>query len=72
MRKGGHYGLGEQLIPLTAPEVRRLIALLVWMDNQWPVSFCPVHDEDGVTKPEPANVISKIAHQICDCSTSQR
>ena len=29
-RKGGHFGPDEELIPLTVPEVRRLLTRLVW------------------------------------------
>ena len=29
-RKGGYFGLDEELIPLTVPEVRRLLTRLVW------------------------------------------
>ena len=35
-RKGGHYGPDEKLIPMTVPEVRRLLTRLVWTDNQPP------------------------------------
>ena len=34
--KGGHYGLDEELIPLTVPEVRRLLTRLVWTERQPP------------------------------------
>ena len=33
-RKGGYYGLDEELIPLTVPEVRRLLTRLVWKESQ--------------------------------------
>ena len=29
-RKEGHYGLDEDLMPLTVPEVRRLLICLLW------------------------------------------
>ena len=32
-RKGGCYGPDEALIPLTVPEVRRLLTRLVWTEN---------------------------------------
>ena len=35
-RKGGCYGPDEELIPVTVPEVRRLLTRLVWTDNQPP------------------------------------
>ena len=35
-RKGGYFGLDEELIPLTVPEVRRLLTRLVWTENQPP------------------------------------
>ena len=35
-RKGGHYGLAEELIPMTVPEVRRLLTRLVWTESQPP------------------------------------
>ena len=35
-RKGGCYGPDEELIPITAPEVRRLLTRLVWTENQLP------------------------------------
>ena len=35
-RKGGCCGPNEELIPLTAPEVRRLLTRLVWTENQLP------------------------------------
>ena len=35
-RKGGCYGPDEQLIPMTVPEVRRLLTRLVWTENQLP------------------------------------
>ena len=35
-RKGGHYGPDEELIPLTVPEVRRLLTRLVWTETQPP------------------------------------
>ena len=35
-RKGGCYGPDEALIPITAPEVRRLLTRLVWTENQLP------------------------------------
>ena len=35
-RKGGHYGPDEELIPVTVPEVRRLLTRLVWRENQPP------------------------------------
>ena len=35
-RKGGCYGPDEQLIPMTVPEVRRLLTRLVWTENQPP------------------------------------
>ena len=31
--KGGCYGPDEELIPLTVPEVRRLLTRLVWTEN---------------------------------------
>ena len=31
--KRGHYGLDEELIPTTGPEVRRLLTLPVWIEN---------------------------------------
>ena len=34
--QGGHYGPDEELIPLTVPEVRRLLTRLVWTENQPP------------------------------------
>ena len=34
--KGGHYGLDEELIPVTLPEVRRLLTRLVWTEKQPP------------------------------------
>ena len=33
-RKGGCYGLDEDLIPLTVPEVRRLLTRLIWKESQ--------------------------------------
>ena len=69
-RKGGCYGPDEELIPITAPEVRRLLTRLVWTENQLPdfiLSLVVVGD--GATKPEPANAITNAACQICDCST---
>ena len=36
MRKGGHYGPDEELIPVTVPEVRRLLTGLVWTEKQPP------------------------------------
>ena len=35
-RKGGCYGPDEALIPLTVPEVRRLLTRLVWTEKQVP------------------------------------
>ena len=35
-RKGDHYDAGEELIPLTVLEVRRLLTRLVWTENQPP------------------------------------
>ena len=35
-RKGGHYGPDEDLIPMTVPEVRRLLTRLVWKESQPP------------------------------------
>ena len=35
-RKGGQYGPGEDLNPVTVPEVRRLLTRLVWTENQPP------------------------------------
>ena len=35
-RKGGHYGPDEELIPMTVPEVRRLLTRLVWTKNKLP------------------------------------
>ena len=35
-RKGGYYGPDEELIPMTVPEVRRLLTRLVWTENQPP------------------------------------
>ena len=37
-RKGGHYGPDEELIPITVPEVRRLLTRLVWTESQ-PADF---------------------------------
>ena len=37
-RKGGHYGPDKDLIPMTVPEVRRLLTLLVWTESQ-PADF---------------------------------
>ena len=34
--KGGHYGPDEELIPVTVPEVRRLLTRLVWTERQAP------------------------------------
>ena len=34
--KKGHYGPDEELIPLTVPEVRRLLTRLVWTENPPP------------------------------------
>ena len=34
--KGGCYGPDEELIPMTVPEVRRLLTRLVWTENQPP------------------------------------
>ena len=34
--KGGRYGPDEQLIPMTEPEVRRLLTRLIWNENQPP------------------------------------
>ena len=34
--KGGHYGPNEELIPMTVPEVRRLLTRLVWTESQPP------------------------------------
>ena len=31
--KGGHADLAERLIPITVPEVRRLLTRLVWTVN---------------------------------------
>ena len=64
------------LIPITAPEVRRLLTRLVWTENQLPDfilswSCCPGRGGEGATKPEPANAITNAACQICDCSTSE-
>lgn len=36
--KGGHPGLDESLIPMTVPEVRRLLTRLVWKVNH-PAEF---------------------------------
>ena len=35
-RKGGPFGPDEELIPVTVPEVRRLLTRLVWRENQPP------------------------------------
>ena len=35
-KKGGCYGPDAALIPITAPEVRRLLTRLVWTENQLP------------------------------------
>ena len=67
--KGGCYGPDEELIPITAPEVRRLLTRLVWTENQLPES-CPGRGGDGATKPEP-HAITNAACQICDCSTKR-
>ncbi len=36
LKTGGSYGPDEELIPMTVPEVRRLLTRLVWTDNQPP------------------------------------
>ena len=34
--KGGRYALDEELIPITVPEVRRLLTRLIWTESQPP------------------------------------
>ena len=61
--KGGCPGLAERLIPLTVPEVRRLLTRLVWRADQ-PANFIlswslwrRYHQAQGSTG------------RVCNCST---
>ena len=64
------------MIPMTVPEVRRLLTRLVWTENQPPdfvlyclISSCTGRGGDGATKQEPGVAITNGACLICDCST---
>ena len=70
-RKGGHYGPDEELIPLTVPEVRRLLTRLVWTELKCLNSSCPGRGGDGATKPGPGNATTNAACLICGCSTNR-
>ena len=67
-RKGGRYGPDEELIPVTVPEVRRL--LTDWYGgktSRLTPSFTG-RGGDGATKPEPGDATTNAACLICDCS----
>ena len=69
--KGGHCGLDEELIPVTVPEVRRLLTRLVWTESQ-PADFILYWSWwRRRTKPEPDNATTIAVYLMCDCSTSR-
>ena len=68
-RKRGHYGPDEELIPITAPEVRRLLTPPVWTESQ-PADFILYWSwSRRRTKPEPADATTIAVYPMCDCST---
>ena len=67
-RKRGHYGPDEELIPITAPEVRRLLTRPVWTESQ-PADFILYWSWwRRRTKPEPADATTIAVYLMCDCS----
>ena len=58
----------EELIPVTVPEVRRLLTRLVWRENQPPDFVLYWLGGDGATKPEPNDANTNVVYLNCDCS----
>jgi hypothetical protein len=50
------------MLPLTVPEVRRLLVALIWPTRTQPAWYWPGHDGDAATRPAPD------AHTINDAS----
>ena len=70
--KGGRGGLTSQLglLPLTVPEVRRLLVALVWTSPIPPGFVWPGHDGDAATRPAPAAHTTNDANNKSGWSTN--
>jgi hypothetical protein len=71
--KGGHGGLtgGLGLLPLTVPEVRRLLVALVWALRSSRASCWPGHDGADAIRPAPGAHITTAAKDKCGWSTKE-
>ena len=71
-RKRGHYGPDEELIPVTVPEVRRLLTRLVWTETQPPdfILYWSWWRRRHQARAQQCHY--KDANHICDCSTKPK
>jgi len=71
--KGGHGSVngGLGLLPLTVPEVRRLLVALVWTTPSSPASCWPGHDGADAIRPAPGAHTTTDAKGKCGWSTSE-
>ena len=59
-------------MPVTVPEVRRLLIRWVWTKISPPMSYGTGRGGDGATQPQRGHATLKGANQICDCSTRRQ